>query len=473
MNHQRAPLAKILAHYSIAGIHPAALLVPMATEEEFQTMCSDVAQNGFLHAVRINNDNLLLDGGTRLQVAWALQLDPPIERIEPEDSLSYVLSENIVRRHLTAGQLAMLASEIANYPCGGDHKLIKSRYPTEHLVTTAQAARLTGSAVTTIVKARFTKEWAPAEATQVEAGTLPLDSAYHAARRKKLQAERIHKPEKTKPAAKTIQLSGILDKKLIEVPYPQPQPNHQFNRTNDAVDWAGWTWNPVTGCLHGCTYCYARELAYRDSYHASYPIQFAPLFHHERLNDPLNTVPGTNRPQDGRVFVCSMADLFGEWVPQKWIDAVLDATLEAPEWEYLFLTKFPQRYRRINLPPKAWFGASVDIQKRVKVTEKSMPLLDVAVRWLSVEPMLEPIKFNDLSWCDLVVIGAQSETMQPDGHVPAFAPKLEWVVDLIAQARSFDVPVYLKPNLLGELTGSKPGMQLPQEQPRRRKTPPI
>jgi hypothetical protein len=95
--------------------------------------------------------------------------------------------------------------------------------------------------------------------------------------------------------------------------------------------------------------------------------------------------------------------------------------------------------------------------------------LDVSVRWLSVEPMLEPIRFNDLSWCDLIVIGAQSETFQPHGHVPAFAPKWEWVVDLVAQARAAKVPVYLKPNLSGELTGSKPGMQLPQEQPRRRK----
>jgi len=268
---------------------------------------------------------------------------------------------------------------------------------------------------------------------------------------------------KSKP---TITLSGIVDKKLVEVAYPEPQGNHQFNRTNDAVDWASWTWNPVTGCLHGCKYCYAREIAYRFT--DTYPIQFAPLFHHERLDAPINTKPGTGRAQDGRVFVCSMADLFGEWVPQNWIDAVLDATLKAPEWEYLFLTKFPQRYRRINLPPKAWFGASVDIQKRVKITEKAMPELDVAVRWISVEPMLEPLVFNDLSWCDLVVIGAQSETKQPDGFVPAFAPPLEWVVDLIAQARAAGVPVYLKPNLSGELTGSKPGMKLPQEQPRRR-----
>ena len=43
-----------------------------------------------------------------------------------------------------------------------------------------------------------------------------------------------------------------------------------------------------------------------------------------------------------------------------------------------------------------------------------------------------------MSWCNLVVIGAQSETMQPDGHVPAFAPKMEWVIDLIAQASTDD-----------------------------------
>src|SRR5262249_12127656 len=147
----------------------------------------------------------------------------------------------------------------------------------------------------------------------------------------KNQTARIQKPEKSKPSAKTIQLTGLVNKKLVQVPYPQPAPNHQFNPTNDAISWASWSWNPVTGCLHGCAYCYARELAYRDSYKASYPIQFAPLFHHERLQDPLNTVPGTDRPQDGRVFVYSMADLFGEWVPPDWIDAVLAAALAAPE----------------------------------------------------------------------------------------------------------------------------------------------
>ena len=69
----------------------------------------------------------------------------------------------------------------------------------------------------------------------------------------------------------------------------------------------------------------------------------------------INTLPGTQCPQAGRVFVCSMADMFGEWVPQEWTDQIFDA--------------------------------SVDQQKRVKVTEKVMRSIDVAVRWISVEPI--------------------------------------------------------------------------------------
>jgi hypothetical protein len=43
--------------------------------------------------------------------------------------------------------------------------------------------------------------------------------------------------------------------------YPESKP--VCNRTNEMVDWASWTWNPVTGCWQGCDYCYAREGAYR------------------------------------------------------------------------------------------------------------------------------------------------------------------------------------------------------------------
>jgi hypothetical protein len=77
--------------------------------------------------------------------------------------------------------------------------------------------------------------------------------------------------------------------------------------------------------------------------------------------------------------------------------------------------------------------------------------------------MLEPIVFSDLSWCDLMVIGAQTATRQPPpvGYVPELAPRLDWVVDVINQCREFGVPYYLKPNLT-----AKPGMLLPKGMPR-------
>lgn len=100
-----------------------------------------------------------------------------------------------------------------------------------------------------------------------------------------------------------------------------------MNKTK--IDWADMSWNPVTGCRHGCAYCYARRTATRfnagledpatlagglhvlpEKIKATpYPYGFEPTLHRYRLGQPQNT----KEPQT--VFVCSMADLFGRWVP--------------------------------------------------------------------------------------------------------------------------------------------------------------
>ena len=218
-----------------------------------------------------------------------------------------------------------------------------------------------------------------------------------------------------------------------------------FNRTNANVDWAWWTWNPVTGCLHGCPYCYARELAHRF-----YPQKFEPTFHADRLAAPANTaVPKSDDPRSRRVFTCSMADLFGKWVPQPWIDAVFEQVRDNPQWQFLFLTKFPQRLAELEWPDNAWVGTSVDQQHRVAIAEKAFRGVTAGVKWLSVEPMLEPLRFTSLEMFDWVVIGAQSATNQPDGtHVPAFMPELDWVTDLLKQAADAGCEVFIKDNLL-------------------------
>lgn len=234
------------------------------------------------------------------------------------------------------------------------------------------------------------------------------------------------------------------------VEYRQPAGKPTFNlTTGDGVSWAGWTWNPITGCLHGCKYCYARAIAKRFT--SAFPAGFTPLFHPERLNAPFNTTIPAKHLDDlayRRVFVCSMADMFGRWVPGEWIEQILALERGNPQWEYLHLTKFPDRYPGLKMPRSAWVGTSVDEQRRVRIAERAMAAVtDVNVKWLSLEPLLEPLEFSDVSMFDWIVIGAQTRTVQPDGAVPAFAPPAEWVLRITHQAREAGVPVHWKPNL--------------------------
>ena len=220
------------------------------------------------------------------------------------------------------------------------------------------------------------------------------------------------------------------------------RPISKFNQVNEQIDWAKWSWNPVTGCLHTCVYCYARDIAERF-----YPEKFAPTFRPERLSAPHHTqVPAKAATDIGwrNVFVCSMADLFGKWVPDAWIDAVLTEVRQAPQWNFLFLTKFPQRLAEIDWPRNAWVGTTVDEQYRVSIAEKAFRKVNAPVKWLSCEPLRERLTFSSLEMFDWVVFGGQSESSK----APAFQPPWEWVEHLQQQARAAKCLVYWKPNLL-------------------------
>ena len=221
----------------------------------------------------------------------------------------------------------------------------------------------------------------------------------------------------------------------------------QFNSTNENIDWAKWSWNPVTGCKHGCEYCYARETA--NLRRRLFPKGFKPHLRSERLAIPakMEKLKLSDRDKDIRgirdVFTCSMADLFGDWVPQKWIDKVMAAVREAPSWNFLFLTKNPKRLVEIDWPENAWAGATVDSQARVRPTIAAMKKVKAKVRFVSCEPLLAELKFPTMKCFDWVIIGAQSS----HGSLPEFQPEVSWVNSLIDQAHDSGCEVYCKPNL--------------------------
>ena len=225
----------------------------------------------------------------------------------------------------------------------------------------------------------------------------------------------------------------------INHPTEATQSKSTFNTTNENIDWAKWSWNPVTGCKHGCTYCYARDIANRF-----YPEKFEPTFRPERLNAPIHTNVPTHREKENgikNVFVCSMTDLFGDWVPNEWIEKTIESCANNPQWNFIFLTKNPKRYLEFKMPDNSWIGATGDTQARVDEALKVFGQSDHPVKFLSAEPLLENIKVGpEINW---LIIGGQSKA----SNCQAYQPPLRWIGNLLQQADRHNIDVYLKPNL--------------------------
>ena len=174
--------------------------------------------------------------------------------------------------------------------------------------------------------------------------------------------------------------------------------------------------------------------------HIPYPFEFSPTFHRYRLGEP------SRKKKPRTIFVCSMADLFGEWVPDEWIKTVFDACQKAPQHRYLFLTKNPKRYvelyRNSILPvgDRFWYGATS--------TEPDMPFYysrmpdDNPHTFLSIEPILRPFG-NIKEFPEWVIIGA--ETGNRKGKI---VPKKSWVDEIVKQAHERSVPVFMKNSLI-------------------------
>jgi len=476
MNMQIPDINKVILDYpEFTGVHPIANAFPMKPEDEFWELVEHIKKIGVAEKLlREKETGLLIDGRNRLLAVSFTQSLFEVEDVDSEFVLGYVTAKNLHAKKFDASQRAVIAARLRPfYDAQAKERQGKRNDLNQNIVekvppgtdqsksrdAAGKVANVNGKYVDDATKI---ERASPAIAQAVLDGKMTLkEGLTHVAPIiAAAKAERID----AKPIAPTREKVEIVtvDGRRTEIDKPS---NPTFNQTNDSVSWASWTWNPVTGCEHGCKFCYAREIAHSDRMASVYPFQFAPAFHEYRLSAPSNTKRiDSQDPKDGRVFVCSMADLFGKWVPDAWIEKVFNACKQCPEWEYLFLTKWPKRYAMLRTLPKAWLGASVIKQADVDRVTRDMTAFeahDGITRWVSLEPMLEPIVFGDLSWCDLVVIGAQTATRQPDGLVSSFAPKFEWVADVVAQCRAAGVPYYLKENL-----GANPGMQLTQMEPR-------
>jgi ParB/RepB/Spo0J family partition protein len=243
-----------------------------------------------------------------------------------------------------------------------------------------------------------------------------------------------------------LEWEKLSDAERADLLVPSDSAAGTFNKQDSPdIEWAQWSWNPITGCKHECSYCYARDIATSARTASAFPNGFEPTFRSNALVAPVKKVPAI-ADTDARyknVFTGSMTDLFGRWVPKEWIEAVLKSMRENPQWNFLTLTKFPNRITEFDIPPNAWMGTSVDLQARVANAEKAFAKIQCGIKWLSIEPLIEPLKFTRLELFDWVVIGGAS----PSSKTPAWRPPYRWIHDIVQQCNELKIPVYQKSNL--------------------------
>jgi protein gp37 len=213
---------------------------------------------------------------------------------------------------------------------------------------------------------------------------------------------------------------------------------------NSQIEWTDATWNPVRGCTKispGCKHCYAETFAERfrgvkgHPYEQGFDLRLVP----EKLTEPLRW--------SGRktVFVNSMSDLFHEDVPDDYILSVA-SVMEVANWHtYQVLTKRSDRMREMLFDrlrnaanrKHIWWGVSVENRKH------GLPRIDhlrhspAAVRFLSIEPLLEDLGELDLSDIHWVIVGGESGA----GARPM---ERSWVLSIRDQCLVAGIPFFFK-----------------------------
>lgn len=213
--------------------------------------------------------------------------------------------------------------------------------------------------------------------------------------------------------------------------------------SRSSIEWTDETWNPVTGCVKvspGCKHCYAERFAERFRGVKKHPYEngFDPELRQDRIAQPFSW----RTPR--MVFVNSMSDMFGDFVPDKYLTKVFEVMRSTRQHTYQVLTKRAPRLKEwTHSQPwlldarHIWLGVSVEDRKHGVPRIADLRLAKAGCRFLSIEPLLEDLGSLDLSEIDWVIAGGESG--------PGARPmKPEWVRRIRDQCIEQDVAFFFK-----------------------------
>jgi protein gp37 len=204
-----------------------------------------------------------------------------------------------------------------------------------------------------------------------------------------------------------------------------------MNKTS--IEFADFSWNPITGCNNGCDYCWAEKFSNR---YKMQPDFHKPEFHEERLNEKIPGLPKERSwiaqkiSPKPIIFTVDMGDIFSEGVKYQWKKEVFRFAELHNEAIFLFLTKRPDNYSDWSpyIPQNVILGTSLDYAHNKGRLEpiKAMGLRGFRT-FVNIEPLMSRMDQVDFSGIDFVVIGAltgRKYRPDPSWHKSINHPKI-------------------------------------------------
>jgi len=212
------------------------------------------------------------------------------------------------------------------------------------------------------------------------------------------------------------------------------------------IEWTTHTFNPWWGCTKvsdGCKFCYAETLSNRYGHDVWGPKKNRRLMSDQHWQGPLRWNREAERLGTRyQVFCASMADVFEEHAPEGQLERLWSLIRQTPSLDWQLLTKRPHRIAE-SLPndwgsgySNVWLGTSIE-DERVLERVEHLAGVPALVRFLSVEPLIGPIRHLPLGGMDWVIVGGESGAR-------ARPLKKEWVIDIRRQCGEAHVAFFFK-----------------------------
>lgn len=223
--------------------HPAADLFPLISDDELHELADDIREHGLLEPI-VRVDGLILDGRNRLRACELAHVEPRFVEWDGRGGspVTFVLSENLRRRHLSGSQRAIIANQARSMfraeareavrRSGADHGRGMEKVPREIeepiAETAVRAAELAGVSADYVYKAARVEKEAPELVPVIMAGDLSVETAVKTisgTRQKRVHVRDKH-AELVKRADSFARLAGKWDVRMTDALAPPVARKH-------------------------------------------------------------------------------------------------------------------------------------------------------------------------------------------------------------------------------------------------------